>query len=147
MLNYEKITSPNIENFSQHIKEIQHNEKPEYQTLKALSRHPSPQIRSLKNWIDASLQLEVGIIVAGLILTEQIPFPQERIESELIDFLEDTIMQFGAYSIYTGYWKPNSDDDSASTNSMQILWAKIEMDNGDPVYQTTKRGIYNLLHH
>lgn len=147
LLNYEKITAPNIEKLSQHINKIQHNEKPEYQTLKELSRHPSSQIRSLKNWVDASLQLEVGIIVADLILTEQIPFSKERIEPELIAFLEDTIMQFGAYSIYTGYWKPNSNDVSNSTNSMQILWAKIEMDNGDPVYQTTKKGLYNLLHH
>ena len=124
----------------------------EYQTLKELSRHPSPQIRSLKNWVDASLQLELGIILADLILTEQIQFPKARIESELIAFLEDTIMQFGAYSIYTGYWKPNSDDVSNSTNSMQILWAKIELENDDlesdePVYQTTKKGLYNLLHH
>ena len=147
LLNYEKITSPNIENFSKHIKKIRNGEKPEYQTLKELSRHPSPQIRSLKNWVDASLQLELGIILADLILTEQIQFPEARIEPELIAFLEDTIMQFGAYSIYTGYWKPDSKDVSNSTNSMQILWAKIQSDNGDPAYQTTIKGMYNLLNY
>ena len=117
----------------------------EYQTLKELSRHPSPQIRSLKNWVDASLQLELGIILADLILTEQIQFPKARIESELIAFLEDTIMQFGAYSIYTGYWKPDSKDVSNSTNSMQILWAKIEADN-DGGHLMTKEELYDFLH-
>jgi len=129
LLNYEKITSPNIENFSKHIKEIRNGEKPQYQILKELSRHPSPQIKSLKNWVDASLQLELGIILADLILTEQIQFPEARIESELI------------------YWEPDYDDVSTSTNSMQILWGKIQSDNRDPAYETTKKGMYNLLHH
>jgi hypothetical protein len=147
LLAYEKIVSPIFEalpnSFEDILEDIQKN-KPEYDTFKLFSLHPSPQIKYLKNWIDSSLQLEVGIIIADLILTNQIQFPKKRIKSELIEFLFSTITKFGAYSIFTGFWNPDSDDISNLTNRMKILSATIELDNNS-FYRTSKEGFFKMV--
>ncbi len=147
LLAYEKIVSPIFENLSNSFKEmvgdIKKN-KPEYETFKMLAFHPAPQISYLKNWVDASLQLEVGIILADLILTNQIQFGKRRIKNELINFLFSTITKFGAYSIFTGFWMPDADDVSDLTNSMKILSATIELDN-KMAYKTSKDAFFKMV--
>src|SRR5690606_10964202 len=113
----------------------------EYDTFKLLSFHPSPQIKFLKNWIDSSLQLEVGLILAQLILTSQVQLSKKRIKSELIEFLLSAITKFGAYSIFTGFWTPDSNDTSNLTNKMKIFSATLELDN-NIYYRTSKEGFF-----
>lgn len=147
LLAYEQIVSPILESlpntFENILAEIQ-NIKPEYNTFKILSLHPSPQIKYLKNWIDSSLQLEVGIILADLILTNQISISKKRIESELIEFLYRTITRFGAYSIFTNFWTPETDDIPNLTNKMKILSATLELEHKS-YYKTSKDGFFKML--
>lgn len=147
LLTYEKIVSPIFKtlpvSFKDTLEDIQKN-KLKYGNFKVFSLHPSPQIKYLKNWMDASLQLEIGIILADLILTDQLEFPKERIKSELIEFLYQTTTKFGAYSIFTGFWIPDSDDISNLTNSMKILAATTELDH-QSCYKTSKEGFFNMI--
>lgn len=147
LINYEKIVSPIFEalpnSFKNIVEDVQKN-KPIYDTFKMLSLHPSPQIRLLKDWIDSSLKLELGLILSDLILTNQIEFSNNRIKFELIDFLNNTVIKFGAFSIVTGFWVPDSDNISSSTNDMKILAATIELDN-KVFYKTSKEGLFNLV--
>lgn len=147
LLAYEKIVSPifktppkSFDGISEHIQK----NRPTYNTLELLSSHPFPQIQYLKKWIDVSLQLETGIILTDLILTGQIQFPKKRIKSELIEFLYSAITKFGAYSIFTGFWIPDSDDISNLTNRMKILSATIELDNNS-FYGTSKESFFKMV--
>ncbi|HFA48942.1 MAG TPA: hypothetical protein ENJ95_07995 [Bacteroidetes bacterium] len=144
---HEKIFSPiaeklTLDNFGQLLDELNNN-KPTYETIKLLSIHPAPQIQYLKKWLDTSLDIEFGLILSDLILTGQIEFSKKRI-NELILFLKDTINRYGAYSIFTGFWQPCSDDVSNLTNKMQILAATIEMDN-NIYYKTSKEELFNFV--
>ena len=65
--------------------------KPNYDTIKMLSYLPQSQIKFFKNWIDASLKLEFGLIVSDLVMTKQIKFTKSRINKELIEYLNNTI--------------------------------------------------------
>ena len=147
LLAYETIVSPIFESlqnsFEVILRDIQKN-RPEYDTFKIFSLHPSPQVRYLKNWIDSSLQLEVGIILADLILTDQIHISKKRIKSELIEFLYSKITKFGAYSIFTGFWTPDPDDISNLTNRMKILSSTLELDNKS-FYKTSKEGFFKII--
>lgn len=147
LLTYGNIVSPIFESqpnlFANIVTNIQEN-KPEYNSFKAFSHHPSPQVKYLKNWIDASLQLEVGLILADLILTKQIQFPKKRIKSELIVFLFDSITRFGAYSIFTGFWTPDSDNMSNLANRMKILSATLELENNIG-YKTSKDAFFEMI--
>lgn len=147
LLSYEKIVSPIFESLSNSFEDILDEikrKKPEYNTYKMFSLHPSPQIRYLKNWIDSSLQLEVGIILADLVLTNQIRLPKERIKIELLEFLYNTIIRFGAYSIFTGFWSPDAEDITDLTNRMKILSATLELDN-KLFYKTSKEGFFKMV--
>ncbi len=144
---YEKIVSPIFEimpnSFENILKGFQKS-RPEYETFKLFSLHPSPQIRCIKDWIDSSLQLDVAVILADLILTNQIHFPKRRIKSELIEFLYNTITRFGAYSIFTGFWKPSAEDTSNLTNNMKILSATMELDNKS-FHKTSKEAFLQMI--
>jgi hypothetical protein len=147
LLSYEHIIAPRFEsiyNSFEDITSVVQNDKPTYSMFKMLALHPSPQIQSVKNWIDSSLQLEIGLLVSDLILTNQLPLSNKRIEEELVEFLNRIIIRFGAYSIFTGFWVPNIDDTSNLTNSMKILSATLEL-NHKSFYKTSKDGLFNLI--
>lgn len=148
LLAYDKIVSPLFKplssSFNNLLEELNKN-KPEYHTFKLFALHPSPQIKFLKDWIDASLQLDVGLILSHLILTDQINFSKKRIKPELIEFLCSKIIRFGAFSIFTGFWSPASDDLSKLTNSMKILVATMELDNKS-FYRISKEDFFKLIH-
>ena len=147
LLAYENILSPIVTRFSPDIQESFSDIKDfnvEYDMIKLLSLHPSPRISYVKKWVDASLSFEVGIILADLVLTNQVKLSKKRIKGELVDFLWDGIVRFGAYSIFTRFWTPPDDDLGNLTNSMKILAAKFEMDNG--IYHTvTKEELFEMF--
>jgi hypothetical protein len=148
LLSYEKMVSPTLETlpgFREQLFEVAHNARPEYATFKLVSHHPSPQIRHLKHWLDSSLQLEAGIILADLILTNQVQIPQERVQAELTDFLYSTITRFGGYSIFTGFWTPAQGDTSDQTNRMKIFSATLELDS-KKFLLTSKEGLSKIIH-
>jgi hypothetical protein len=120
------------------------SEKPSYKAIELISLHPSPQIQYLKKWVDASLKIEFGLIVADLVLTKQILFESHRIQ-ELILFLKETIVQYGAYSIFTNFWEPDEHDTTKMTHLMEILAATIELEHKIG-YKTTKNQFFNLIH-
>jgi len=114
-------------------KEIQidlQNNRPTYGTFLFLQSHPHPQTRYFTKFLDASLKLDVGILITEKILSGKINLDQKRIQQELIPFLNKTIDRFGAYSIFTEFWKPEKDDHSPETYKMQILADTIRMNNG-----------------
>lgn len=92
-----------------------------YHSFKILKLHPSPQIRFLTKWLEESLKLEVGLIIADLILLDKIDLSNQNIEKELIQFLKQTINRFGAYSIFTGFWTPKDNDHNQLITNMKIL--------------------------
>lgn len=67
-----------------------------YTTLKVLELMPLPKLRYLKKVLDESLKLEIGLILSELINIGEIQAAQAQIEMELIPFLKDTIIRFGA---------------------------------------------------
>lgn len=148
LLTYEKITSSIIKSLpSNSFKEILkggQKVKLKYDAISFLLLHPSPQVKYIKNWIDSSLQLEIGLILTDLILTNQIDFPKRRIKKELIEFLNTTITRYGAYSIFTGYWSPDYSDLSSETNKMKILSATIELEN-KVFHKTSKEGLFKMI--
>jgi len=77
-------------------------------------------------------------------LTRQINFSEKRIKSDLIKFLFTTMIRYGAYSIFTGFWNPDENDDSPITNKMKIFSATIELDN-KIFYKTNRDGLFNLI--
>ncbi len=129
---------------SEHFNSMIQNGKPSYKAIELISLHPSPPIQYLKKWVDASLKIEFGLIVADLILTKQILFESHRIH-ELTLFLKDTIVQYGAYSIFTNFWEPDEKDTSKMTHLMEILAATIELDH-KMGYKTTQHQFFNLIH-
>ncbi|HMQ49103.1 MAG TPA: hypothetical protein PKA00_16615 [Saprospiraceae bacterium] len=147
LLAYKKIITPLFESLplslEGFVESIQKG-KLEYDTFNLFSIHPSPQIRSLKNWIDLSLQLDLGLILANLILTDQVQIPKKRIKSEIVEFLLSKITKFGAYSIFTGFWIPDADDHSILTNRMKIFSATLELDN-KIFYRTSKEGLLKMV--
>ena len=146
LLAYENILTPILEKLPSSFSKIFGgvNHKPDYETFKSLLSLPVPQIQYLVHWLDASLQFEIGLILSDLILTRQIEFPKERTQNELIKFLRNTIIRFGAYAMFVGLWKPDPDDATALTNSMGILSASIEVDKG--IYHTTtSTGFYEMI--
>lgn len=143
---YGKIFAPiydNPESIEKFLKNTD-DSKPTYETFKLLSLHPSPQMQFFKKWMDASLKLEFGFILADLALTEQINLSDMKV-NQLIDFLNTTLVHFGAYSIFTEFWQPNEQDTSNLINKMEILAAAIEMDNKTH-YKMTQENLYHLIH-
>ncbi len=111
------------------------NNRPNYSTFLFLQSHPHPQTRYFTKFLDESLKLDIGLIIADMILNKKINLDQKRIQQELIPFLNKTIDRFGAYSIFTEFWKPEKDDHSPETYKMQILADTIRMNNGiQPLY-------------
>lgn len=105
------------------------NEKPTYSTLEMLSGHPNPRTKFIKNWVDSSVHLDIGLILADLILCDRIRLTQEKINQELIPFLDHTIIHFGAYSIFTGYFTPVDYNKNSDINRMYILATTLELNN------------------
>jgi len=145
---HEKIIAPIIEKSTLNgfgdISEIIESDKPSYNTIKLMSLLPSPQAIYLKRWIDASLHLDVALIIADLILIGQIKLSKKRIKDEIIPFLTNTITKYGAYAMFLGLWQAPQDDENPFINKMSILSATIELDN-NKYHKTTKNGFFDLV--
>jgi|GEM_PF-1279017 len=105
------------------------NDRLNYNVFRFLESHPHPQFKYLKKWIDESLKFDIALTIAILVIEKEINLNQKRIQHELIPFLNKTIDQYGAYSIFTEFWKPDKDDFSPETYKMQILADTIRMNN------------------
>ena len=146
---YSQIINPILDKVDAHVLKdfiTDHDEvnKPNYKTIALLQLHPSPQMQYMKRWVDASLKLEFGFLVAELLLTEQIVLSEQKI-TNLIEFLDTTLIHFGAYSIFTEFWQPTDGNTSNRFNKMEILAATIELDHN--IYQkASKDAVYHLIH-
>jgi len=115
-----------------------------YSQAEALAESSLPERQYVKKYVDASLKLEMSLIVAELVLTNKIKMSRQRIEQELIDYIYTYLNRYGAYAIFTGFWKPDPEDESTLTNRMKILSASIEMDHGYS-YKTTTEEFSKML--
>lgn len=140
---YEKIVS-DLKEKKGGVAEIAQEHRPSYEGMLMLLQHPSPRVQYLKHWVDASLSWEVGIILADLVLRGEVKMSKRRVKKELIPFLYDTIVRFGAYALYTEAWRPNEDERSPLINSMKILVAAIEMDHKE-YHRMSKQAFMNFL--
>lgn len=100
---------------------------PSYATLTLLLTHPSPHIHALKHWLDASLLWELALIATTLPTSQQLN--DSRIYEEILPFLQQQLVQFGAYSIFTLFWTPAPTDTRALVNDMTILAATLELEH------------------
>lgn len=121
-------------NDMQTLVDIAPDHSPDYETLSLLSLHPSPEIRYLKKWIDTTLDLDTGSLIAYLIFDQQIKLNRSKTD-ELTNFINDTITRMGAYAIFTETWQPNDEDRNPVTTRMRILASTIAMDHKQ--YTTT----------
>lgn len=144
----EKIALPisealNTEQFNKVRSTIAHN-KISYDVVKLFALHPAPQVQCLKQWVNASLYLEFALMLSELVLQEKIKLSEEKIAA-LIAYLKTIITQYGAYSIFTGFWKPADNDRSHWTNRMLILATTMEFDN-NIYYKSSKEELFHLIH-
>ena len=146
---YEKVALELFQSFNTSFEELVNglqDTRPSYSTFKHLANFPSPQLQYLQNWLDASLQFEMGIILADLILTGQMKFPKKRIEGELLDFLISSITRFGGYAMFIGLWNPGEElFDDGLINRMKIFAGTLELENGLSV-QISDQDILSLLY-
>jgi len=92
-------TKEGIEGFDEAQDDIQ-NDRLNYSIFRFLESHPHPQFKYLKKWIDESLRFDIALTLAVLIIEKEIYINPKRIQQELIPFLNKTIDQYGAYSIF-----------------------------------------------
>lgn len=145
---YSKIIFPltqriDLKNFGQLLNSVEEN-RPNYGIVKLLSYHPSPQVRYIKNWADSSLAFEVGLIVSDLVLTGKLELTKTKIRTELIDFVSQSLTKFGAYSIFTGFWSPDTSDNSHVINKMRILNSTMELEH-DIHSKLSEEGFLSLI--
>ncbi|MEZ4885828.1 MAG: hypothetical protein R3E32_13935 [Chitinophagales bacterium] len=135
--------SANISNFSQ-LNQTTTTSSLSDKIIASFYLFPNPLYS--KKWMDESLKLEFALILADLILTDEISFSKSRIKNELIPFLKQTIVRYGAYAIFINLWYPKEEDESNYLNSMRILAATTAMENKATVVQTTtKEHLHHLL--
>ncbi len=102
--------------------------KPNYASIEFLLEfYPIRQSKNLKNWIDASLKLEFGLLIYGIILNNKISFSASQTIA-LKQFLRNAISLYGAYSIVNNIWRPSEKYDNQLITNMKILAATIELD-------------------
>ncbi len=134
--------SVNLSNFGQ-INELGSQSSLSDKIVASLYLSPNPAYS--KKWIDESLKLEFSLILADLILTGEISLKPSRITKELIPFLKQTIIRYGAYAIFIKLWYPQDDDEGNYLNSMRILAATIGMENKVSISSATEEDLYQLL--
>lgn len=100
-----------------------------YESFEIMEGLASPQLAYVKKWLDQSLDFELALIVADLIKNKEIALSSSRTEKELVPFINDTIIQFGASSIFIKIWTPSNEEDSFIRN-MKILAATYELESG-----------------
>lgn len=138
------IIEKNIINFKNAQIDFQNN-SPNYSAFIFLQSHPNPQTRYFIKWLDESLKLDIGLIIADMIFDKKINLDQKRIQQEIIPFLNKTIDRFGAYSIFTEFWKPDKEDYSPKTYKMQILADIIRINNGiQPLYLENEKDLEDV---
>ncbi len=102
---------------------------PKYEALGMLSYHPNPTTSHIKDWMDSSLHLDIGLILSDLVLRGKVELSEEKIKEELIPFLDRTIIHFGAYSIFTKVYTPVDYWLDPDINRMYILATTFELDS------------------
>lgn len=105
------------------------NLKPTYESFEVIAQHPDPKFKYLKKFIDESVKFDLVFMITELLFTEKAPPFSTAKTDELIEFITTTIIRFGAYSIFTGFWTPDPSDDSPFLNRIQILAAKLHLDH------------------
>lgn len=90
---------------------------------------PSKEGKIIFNWLDASLNFEIALIAADLVLLNEISLSDKEIKS-LTTFLKEVITDFGAYSVLINYWKPDVDDEEQLIRNIKIKAATLELENG-----------------
>lgn len=105
---------------------------------------PTIDIQYQRKIINTSLVLEIGLILADLVLSNQIELGDKRIERELIPFLKKAITKYGAYAALLNIWKPPSYE-SSLINRIEILAASIRMNNKVYENRTSLKDFEQLL--
>ena len=131
---YEEILSANAASLDQAAQQLDSAKAKalSYDMLNELSLHPSAQIRYLKHWVDASLQLEFSLIVSELLLYKQLSLAETTIRNELQALLYQSLNRFGAYAIFTGFWQAPQNSTDPIINRMRILAATLELEHQKP---------------
>ena len=100
-------------NFKHAIPQV--NEVPPYQDYIDLleSRQPTAQL-----YLNAGLEIAMSRMLFDLHEAHKV-LNKKRVE-ELVKFLTDAIITYGAYCIMLGYWEPDEDDTSDITESIRL---------------------------
>lgn len=106
--------------------------RPNYEYVRKLENHPSPYLRAYHKWVNSSLQVEFGMILSDLLLTNQIKFSSDRLNKELTFFLREALIAQGAYAMFLEFWQPDESDFKLDTpmgniiNQMTIFHAALQ---------------------
>jgi|GEM_PF-1244375 len=120
------------------------SKKPNYATIKYISKL-APQAIHFKNWIDASLSLELGLILADMIVLNDLKLPENKIKNEIIVFLNDEVVKFGAYSVLIGAWHLPESHDSELINQIEVLVAMKQLEAGS-YHEVKKDDLFDFIH-
>ena len=146
---YKRIVAQYLENVDfQNLRKLTDaisEEKPDYDFFRLLELHPDNRVKFIKKWLDQSLSLETGLVIAELYILGEIEMPARKIDEELIPFLQQTLTRFGAYSMFTGFWTPENPNEDQQTTNMKIFASTLELDFGNKNKQVQAESFYQLL--
>lgn len=138
---FEKMETSSFEDM---VNKSQEN-RVDYNTIKIISTIPSPQLKLFKGWTDASLKLEFGLIVADLVVGERVDFDKDRIENELIPFLNDMVIKYGAYAYALEIWMPSMAEETQFEANARILSRILESEAGVKGYEIEMEDLSRIL--
>lgn len=130
MATYLKVVSNLVSNLDINISNDDlDNFEMSYQGLKNLVQlSPIPELKNFLKWMESSLKLELGFLVAALIEDKKIEKVDSKLIKDLKYFLRRKVELFGAYAIILGIWKPSDIDHSQLITNIKIVASTFQME-------------------
>ncbi len=104
-----------------------------YEALKYIETL-APSFSNVRKMIDASLNLEFGLLVCDLLADNEIIVKKDDIEQEVLPFIKNALSEYGTYAILANLWIPtNAQLDQPFFNRMKIKASIINCESGNTI--------------
>jgi hypothetical protein len=142
-----------FQNIAEEIKNNISNIKPVPSDIKNISlsalRHinalqPNPEFSVVIEWLSASVQYDFYLLVAEFVMSGEI-LADEHSLNELPGLVKQSIVEFGAYTILSGLWKPSIDEESQLIRNIKIKASAYRLERGLGI-NLSHQQVNNLLH-
>ncbi len=129
---YYKIYSKFSNEISEQINSISTIQKQDIPSLNSfknmLKLFPSKELEYYLLWLESSLIYDYYIITAELIFNDAFK-PHKSDILELSSLIKKSIVDFGTYAVFLGFWKPEIDDEIQLIRNIKIKAAVLEIEN------------------